>query len=215
MKISIYNQKGQEMEKAELNSDIFGVKMNHSLLHQAVNAQSANSRKVIAHTKDRSEVRGGGRKPWRQKGTGRARHGSNRSPIWRGGGITFGPTNERNFTKKINKKMKRKALFMALSSKLTDNEMIMLDKLELKEAKTKQMIEIMDNLQNALDKNLQKGMLVVMPGSDEKVIQASNNIPKVKIIRADSLNILDVLKYKHLLLIKGSEKTIERIYGAI
>ncbi len=215
MKISIYNQKGQEIEKAELNSDIFGVKINHNLLHQAVNAQSANSRKVIAHTKDRSEVRGGGRKPWRQKGTGRARHGSNRSPIWRGGGITFGPTKERNFSKKINKKMKRKALFMALSSKLTDNEMIMLDKIELKEAKTKQVIEIMNDLQNALDRNLHKGMLVVMPGSDEKLIQASNNIPKVKIIRADSLNILDVLKYKHLLLIKGSEKTIERIYGAI
>jgi large subunit ribosomal protein L4 len=215
MKVNVYNQKGQEIEKADLNPGIFGVEINHDLVHQAVNAQSANSRKIIAHTKDRSEVRGGGRKPWRQKGTGRARHGSNRSPIWRGGGITFGPTNERNFSKKINKKMKRKALFMALSSKLTDNELIMLDKIEIQEAKTKQMIQIMNDLQNALDKNLQKGMLIVMPGSDEKIIQASNNIPKVKIIRADSLNILDILKYKHLMLIKGSEKTIERIYGTV
>jgi len=212
MKVNVYNQKGQEVGKADLKSGIFGVEMNSDLVHQSVEAQMANARKVIAHTKDRSEVSGGGRKPWRQKGTGRARHGSNRSPIWRGGGITFGPTNKRNFAKKINKKMKAKALFMALTSKLVDNEMIMLDKIELAAVKTKQMIGIMSDLQNALDRDFKKGMLVVLPASDEQIVQASNNIPKVKIIRADSLNIVDVLKYKHLLMLKGSEKVIERIY---
>ncbi len=212
MKISIYNQKGEEIEKADLPAEVFGVDVNQDLVHQAVVAQMANARKVIAHTKDRSEKRGGGRKPWRQKGTGRARHGSIRSPIWRGGGVTFGPTKERVFSKKINKKMKTKALFMALSSKAKDKKLILLDKIELAEAKTKQMAEIIKDLKEKTKKDLNKSALIILPSSNQDVIRATKNIPKIKIIRADSLNVLDVLTYKHLLLLQGSIKVIEKTY---
>ncbi|MBL7053088.1 MAG: 50S ribosomal protein L4 [Candidatus Portnoybacteria bacterium] len=212
MKISIYNQKGEEIEKTDLPVKIFGLEINKDLVHQVVVAQMANARKVIAHTKDRSEVRGGGRKPWKQKGTGRARHGSIRSPIWRGGGITFGPTKERVFTKKINKKMKTKALFMTLSSKVKDNQLILLDKIELAEAKTKQMTEVIKDLKNKVKKDLDKSILIVLPSSNQDIVRASKNIPKVKIIRADSLNVLDVLTYKYLLVLQGSIKVIEKTY---
>lgn len=212
MKISIYNQKGVEIEKTDLPAKIFEVEMNKDLVHQAVVAQMSNTRKVIAHTKDRSERRGGGRKPWRQKGTGRARHGSIRSPIWRGGGVTFGPTKEKVYTKKINKKMKTKALFMVLSSKVKDKQLILLDKIELTEAKTKQMIEVIKNLKNKVKKDLDKSILIVLPSSNQDIVRASKNIPKVKIIRADSLNVLDVLTYKHLLVLQGSIKVIEKTY---
>lgn len=212
MKISIYNQKGEEIEKTDLPVKIFGLEINKDLVHQVVVAQMANARKVIAHTKDRSEVRGGGRKPWKQKGTGRARHGSIRSPIWRGGGVTFGPTKERVFTKKINKKMKTKALFMTLSSKVKDNQLILLDKIELAEAKTKQMTEVIKDLKNKVKKDLDKSILIVLPSSNQDIVRASKNIPKVKIIRADSLNVLDVLTYKYLLVLQGSIKVIEKTY---
>jgi len=129
MKVDIQNQKGEKVGTMELPKEIFEVEASPSLLHQAVVAQMSNMRTNIAHTKDRSEVRGGGRKPWRQKGTGRARHGSRRSPIWVGGGVTFGPTKYRNFTKKINIKMKQKAILAALSGKAKDSELVILDKL--------------------------------------------------------------------------------------
>jgi large subunit ribosomal protein L4 len=174
-------------------------------------AQLANSRQVIAHTKGRSEVRGGGRKPWRQKGTGRARHGSIRSPIWRGGGVTFGPTKERVFKKKINKKMKRKALFMVLTSKIKDDELILLDKLEIKEPKTKPMAKMMENIL----KKKQKSVLVVIPKKDENIARANKNIPYTKTIWADSLNVLDLLSFKYLLMPKEAIKVIEKTYGTI
>jgi len=150
MKASLYNQEGEEIKKVDLPSEIFDIELNSDLVHQVVVAQMSNSRKVIAHTKDRSEKRGGGRKPWRQKGTGRARHGSIRSPIWRGGGVTFGPTKDRNFSKKINKKMKQGALLMTLSSKIKEDEFVLLDKIELTEGKTKLMNEMINNLGNKL-----------------------------------------------------------------
>jgi len=212
MKQVIYNQKGEEIEKVELPADIFGLELNKDLVHQVVVTQMANARKVIAHTKDRSERRGGGRKPWRQKGTGRARHGSIRSPIWRGGGISFGPTKERVFTKKINKKMKQKALFMALSSKVRDKEMVLLDKLEIKEAKTKSMTSILNNLKDKLKKDLTKSVLIVLPKTDLKVIRANNNIAKTKTIRADSLNVLDILNYKYLLMVQDGIDVIKKTY---
>ncbi|MFH0805459.1 MAG: 50S ribosomal protein L4 [Patescibacteria group bacterium] len=212
MKQVIYNQKGEEIKTVELPADIFGLELNKDLVHQVVVTQMANARKVIAHTKDRSERRGGGRKPWRQKGTGRARHGSIRSPIWRGGGISFGPTKERVFTKKINKKMKQKALFMALSSKVKDKEMVLLDKLEIKEVKTKSMTSILNNLKDKLKKDLTKSVLIVLPKTDLKVIRANNNIAKTKTIRADSLNVLDVLNYKYLLMVQDSIDVIKKTY---
>ena len=212
MKQIVYNQKGEEVGKIELPAKIFDLELNKDLVHQVVVAQMANARKVIAHTKDRSERRGGGRKPWRQKGTGRARHGSIRSPIWRGGGISFGPTKERVFTKKVNKKMKQKALFIALSSKVRDNEMILLDKLEIKETKTKVMQVILNNLRKKLKKDLDKSVLIVLPKTDVDIIRTSNNIPKTKIIRADSLNVLDVLNYKYFLMLQDSIDIIKKTY---
>lgn len=212
MEVKLYNQKGEDVGKVELPVRVFGVAMNEDLVHQTVVAQMANARKAIAHTKDRGERRGGGRKPWRQKGTGRARHGSIRSPIWRGGGITFGPTKERVFSKKINKKMKRKALFMVLSSKVNDQEMILLDKLELTQAKTSQIVKVFNNLSNKVEKNLDKGLLIVLSRNNQKVSRATNNLSKVDIIRADSLNVVDILKYKYLIVIQDAIKVIEKTY---
>ncbi len=212
MKVDLYNQKGEQIKKVDLPASIFDLEINQDLVHQAVVAQMANARKVIAHTKDRGERRGGGRKPWRQKGTGRARHGSIRSPIWRGGGITFGPTKERVFTKKINKKMKTKALFMALSSKVKDKEMILLDKLELAEGRTKQIISIFNDLKSKLEKNLDKGLLIVLAQSDQKLFRAANNLPKVDVIRADSLNILGILSRPYLLITQDSIEVIEKTW---
>ena len=210
--VAVYNQEGKEVGKAELPAEVFDVAMNNDLVHQAVVAQMANSRQVLAHTKDRGEVRGGGHKPWRQKGTGRARHGSIRSPIWKGGGVTFGPTKERVFAKKINKKMKRKALLMVLSTKVKDKEIVLLDKLELAEAKTKQMIEVINNLKTKIKIDLAKGTLIVLASSDQKIIRAVKNIPKIKTIRADSLNVLDILSYRYLLMPQGAIEVIEKTY---
>lgn len=206
MNVKVYNQEGKKIESVELPAEIFALSMNNDLVHQAVVSQMTNARQVLAHTKDRSEKRGGGRKPWRQKGTGRARHGSIRSPIWRGGGVTFGPSKERVFTKKINKKMKRQALFMALSSKVKDKEMILLDKIELAEAKTKEMIKVLNNLK------ISKTVLVVLDKTNQKIIRAANNIPKIKTIRADSLNVVDVLSYKYLLMLQGAIEIIKQTY---
>ena len=212
MKTPVYNQKGEEVSNIDLPSSIFNVKLNPDLVHQVVVAQMANSRKVIAHTKDRSEKSGGGRKPWRQKGTGRARHGSTRSPIWRGGGVTFGPIKDRNFSKDINKKMKRKALFMGLSSKVNDKELVLLDKLEIPENKTKLMVEIFNNLKNKLNKDLDKSTLIVLSETNFNINRSINNIPKIKTIRADSLNILDILNYRYLIILEDAIKVIKETY---
>src|SRR3989344_788916 len=145
MEVKVYNQEGKESSEIELGEAIFGLPWNADLVHQAVRVAFANQRPVLASTKDRSEVRGGGRKPWRQKGTGRARHGSTRSPLWKGGGVTFGPTNERNFKLKINKKMARKAFLTALSAKAKDNEILLFDDLKVTSSKTKEMAKVMAN----------------------------------------------------------------------
>jgi len=210
----IYNQNGDQAGKINLPSSIFDLEINGDLVHQVVVAHLANKRKVIAHTKDRSEVRGGGKKPWRQKGTGRARHGSIRSPIWRGGGITFGPTKERNFSKKINKKMRRKALFMSLSSKVKDKEIVLIDKIELTEAKTKIMSQALNNLSSKMEKDFKKGTLIVLPSSDKKLSLASRNIQKIKLVGADNLNLLDILSHRYLLILSPKEtvKIIEKKY---
>ena len=146
MLISLYNQKGETIGKVKLNPEVFGVKVKSSVVHQVVEAMLANAREAWAHTKTKGEVRGGGRKPWKQKGTGRARHGSIRSPLWVGGGVTFGPRNERNYKKKINKKMKTKDLFMCLSDKVASSQLIVLEDVSLEAPKTKYFAEIIKNL---------------------------------------------------------------------
>jgi len=224
LELSVFNQEGKEVEKIELPQEIFGLKINQGLVKQAVEAQMSQARIPYAHAKDRSEVRGGGKKPWRQKGTGRARHGSIRSPIWRGGGVTHGPRKEKNFVKKINKKMKRQALLMVLSGKVKDNEMIVLDDLKLEQPKTKLMAKIIKNLTLRLASSageprpgnkieLDKGALIVMSAKDENIIRATRNIPKFSTIGAQSLNVVDLLSCKYLLMPKGAIEIIRNTYS--
>jgi len=208
MKVDVYNLEGEKVGMTLLPKEIFEVKVNPDLIHQVVVSQMTNRRSVIAHTKGRGEVRGGGRKPWRQKGTGRARHGSIRSPLWRGGGVTFGPTKERVFKKKINKKIKRKALFMALSAKAKNNLLIILDKLELDRAKTKLMTKILEKL--PCDN---KSSLIALPTIDKNIILATRNLPRIETIEARNLNCLDLLSFKYLIMPKESIKVIKEIFA--
>ncbi|HDQ22563.1 MAG TPA: 50S ribosomal protein L4 [Candidatus Uhrbacteria bacterium] len=208
VKIKIYNPEGKELEEIKLDSAVFGVEIKPELIHQVVEAQQANARLKLAHAKTRAEVRGGGKKPWRQKGTGRARHGSIRSPLWIGGGATFGPSKERIFAKKINKKMKRKALFMVLSDKVKENNFIALDKFNLAGIKTKDLVNILKKL--PFEK--QESILIVLPEKIEAIIKSAVNLPKVKTILADSLNVVDILKYNYLLIDKVGIKKIVETY---
>lgn len=212
MEIKIYNQQGEEAGTTTLPEEIFAVKMNPDLIHQVAVSQMANRRRPIAHTKDRGEVRGGGRKPWPQKHMGRARHGSIRSPLWRKGGVTFGPTKERIFKKKIPLKMKRKALFMALSSKIEDNFLIILDKLKLDKPKTKLMAEVIKSLREKIE-NFKKGkILIILPEMDKDLILASRNIADLGTAQAKDLNVLDLLSFKYLILLENSIKVMEKIF---
>jgi large subunit ribosomal protein L4 len=189
------------------------VKINSDLVHQVIVSQMANRRKVIAHTKTRGEVRGGGRKPWRQKGTGRARHGSIRSPLWRGGGVTFGPRKEKILKKKIPKKMKRKALFMVLSGKFKNNFLIVLDELKLEKAKTKFLVQLFKNLRAKI-KNFKEGnALIALPDYDKNIILAARNLSGIKTIWTRDLNVLDVLFSKYLILPKDSIKVIKDTFN--
>lgn len=207
MLVNTYDQNGKEVGQTRLPSEIFDVKLNPDLVHQVVVSQMAIRRKVIAHTKTRAEVRGGGKKPWRQKGTGRARAGSIRSPIWRGGGVTFGPTTERVFKKRIPKKMRRKALFMVLSAKAKENLLLVLDNLKIEKPKTKLMVEILNKL------FLKKGSgLVVLPRMDKNIIKAVNNIPRVSTVQAKDLNVLDLLCYKYIMMPKEAIKAIKETF---
>ncbi|MCH8329055.1 MAG: 50S ribosomal protein L4 [Nanoarchaeota archaeon] len=204
MLIDIHNQEGKKIEQIELPKEIFEIKLNTDLVHQVVLVQTANRRRKIAKAKGRSEVRGGGRKPWRQKGTGRARVGSIRSPIWRGGGVTFGPLTEKVFKKRIPKKMRRKALFMVLSVKAKENLLLVLDKLEIEKPNTKAMVKVLNKL------FLKKGSgLVVLPKIDKNVILSIKNIPKINTIQAKELNVLDLLSYKYLVMPKEAIKIIK------
>lgn len=204
MKAPVFDKTGKEIKQILLPKEIFGVKMNTDLVHQVVLSQTANRRHVIAHTKDRSEVRGGGRKPWRQKGTGRARHGSRRSPIWVGGGVTFGPTKDRVFKQKINSAMRKKALLMVLSAKAEANNVLVLEDFKLAETKTKILHQFISKLP------LQgKTALFVLPELDKNIILSTRNLPKVGTIQSRELNILDALSFKYLLLPKESIKVIK------
>ncbi len=208
MKIIVYNQEGKEVGMTLLPKEIFDVKMNPDLVHQVVVAQMGNRRKIIAHTKTKDEVRGGGRKPWKQKGTGRARHGSIRSPIWRKGGIIFGPRKERVYKQKINEKMRKKALLMVLSYKVRDNELIILEDLKIEKPKTKIIAEILSKLPSK-----EKSILIALPHKDENIIRVLRNIPKTQSIEVRNLNVLDLLNFKYLLMLKEAIKVIKETFG--
>lgn len=212
LKIKIYNSEAEAVKDLELNAKIFGVKANNELLHQAVIAQQANARQVLAHTKDRSEVSGGGKKPWKQKGTGRARVGSSRSPLWIGGGVTFGPTKNRNFKKKINQKMKQKALFMVLSDRVENNSLAVMDNLEFKEYKTKKFNALLSALEKKVFKTERRDILVINEVKDEKAKFSGRNLVGVKIINLENINLVDVLNYKNLLLTEEVVKKLETKY---
>ena len=205
-KISVYNQEGKTVGELNLNDALFGVKANTALVHEAVVAQRANARQVLAHTKTRGEVRGGGRKPWKQKGTGRARQGSIRSPQWSGGGVVFGPSNERNFSLKINRKAKRQALFMALSDKVASEKLVVLDSVSTEPAKTKLMAEVLKKLP------IDRTVLVVAPASSPLLMRMVRNLPHVKLVTANSVNLLDVLSYRSIVFLKDAVEAFDKIY---
>jgi len=238
VQLKVYNQKAEAVSEMELSDKVFGLKANEALVHQAAVAQMGNERQVLAHTKDRSEVRGGGRKPWRQKGTGRARAGSNRSPIWKGGGVTFGPTKERNFKKQLNKKMKQQALCMVLSDKADSDSLVVLDKLEMNEFKTKVFDGMLTGLErkafkikqvdskatkqeskktkkqeNEKARKPKRSILIINDKKDEKVKYSGRNLAGVEMLNLDNINILDLLKYKKLILTKAGIKKLEKNYG--
>lgn len=237
----VYSQEGEKVKELALNPVIFGVEVTEELVHQTYVAQTANARVAIAHTKQRGEISGGGRKPWRQKGTGRARHGSSRSPLWVGGAVTFGPTKDRNFSQKINKKMKRKALFMCLSDKAKNDFLVVLDKLSLESAKTKDFISVLASLNSVLSfkakskkskenkkeekteikktkkfdiKDFKLSLLVVLPGSDKGSFRSIRNLPGIKVTTAASLNVVDLLRYQKVLMPEGSLASIEKTFLA-
>ena len=203
--VAVYNMEGKEVDKIELNDSIFGVEINENLVHMAVLQQLANKRQGTQKAKTRSEVRGGGRKPWRQKGTGHARQGSTRSPQWTGGGVVFAPT-PRDYSFKLNKKEKRAALKSALTSRVVENKFVVVDELKLDEIKTKKFVEVLKNL------NVEKA-LVVLNDMDEKVIASAANIPTVKTTQTNELNVFDVLKYDTVVVTKAAVATIEEVYA--
>ena len=203
--VAVYNMEGKEVDKIELNDSIFGVEINEHLVHMAVLQQLANKRQGTQKAKTRSEVRGGGRKPWRQKGTGHARQGSTRSPQWTGGGVVFAPT-PGDYSFKLNKKEKRAALKSALTSRVVENKFVVVDELKLDEIKTKKFVEVLKNL------NVEKA-LVVLNDMDEKVIASAANIPTVKTTQTNELNVFDVLKYDTVVVTKAAVATIEEVYA--
>ena len=203
--VSVYNMEGNEVGTIELNDAVFGVDVNEHLVHMAVVAQLANKRQGTQKAKTRSEVSGGGRKPWRQKGTGHARQGSTRAPQWTGGGVVFAPV-PRDYTIRLNKKEKRLALKSALTSRVQENKLIVVDELKFDEIKTKNFVNVMNNLK--ADK-----ALVVLNENDANVVMSARNIPTVKTALTNTINVYDILKYNTLILTKDAVATIEEVYA--
>ena len=203
--VSVYNMEGNEVGTIELSDAVFGVDVNEHLVHMAVVAQLANKRQGTQKAKTRSEVSGGGRKPWRQKGTGHARQGSTRAPQWTGGGVVFAPT-PRDYSFKLNKKEKRAALKSVLTSAVAENKFIVLDELKFDEIKTKNFVNVMNNLK--ADK-----ALVVLNENDANVVMSARNIPTVKTALTNTINVYDILKYNTLILTKDAVATIEEVYA--
>ena len=204
-KVSVYNMEGKEVETIDLSDAVFGVEVNEHLVHMAVVQQLANKRQGTQKAKTRSEVSGGGRKPWRQKGTGHARQGSTRSPQWKGGGVVFAPV-PRDYSFKMNKKEKRAALKSALTSRVQENKLIVIDELKFDEIKTKNFKAVMDNL------NLKKAYVVINE-NDEKIVLSARNIPNVQTALTNTINVYDVMNGGTVVLTKDAVKTIEEVYA--
>lgn len=207
MKVDLYNQKAEKVGTVELPDRVFGRRWSAQLVHQALTAQTANSRQTLAHAKGRDEVRGGGKKPWAQKHTGRARHSSIRSPIWKGGGVAHGPSKDRNFSVKINKKMRQAAIFTVLSRKLKDGEVRVMDSLDIKEPKTKVVASFLAGLS--------KGSALVIPNEkNANIYRATRNISNAKSLSPKALNVYDLLKYKNVVVDKDAVAVIDSTYKA-
>jgi large subunit ribosomal protein L4 len=206
MQVLVRNTQGETVDEVELRDDIFGVEPNVPVMHQALVRQLANARLGTHKTKKRGEVRGGGRKPWRQKGTGRARQGSIRAPQWRGGGAVFGPQ-PRSYEQKMPRKMRRLAYRSALSLKAQGDQIIVLDALQMEVPKTREMLDILDRLE------LDASVLILLPRRNENIEKSAKNIPDVKTVRASYLNVRDLLNYDYLLMPLESLEVIEGILG--
>ena len=203
--VSVYNMEGKEVGTIELNDAVFGVEVNEHLVHMAVVAQLANKRQGTQKAKTRSEVSGGGRKPWRQKGTGHARQGSTRSPQWTGGGMVFAPT-PRDYTITLNKKEKRAALKSALTSRVNENKFVVVDELKFDEIKTKNFKAVMNNLKVSK-------ALVVLADNDQNTVLSARNIPEVKTSLVNTINVFDILKYNTVIATKAAVASIEEVYA--
>ena len=203
--VAVYNTDGKEVEKLELNDAVFGVEINEHLVHMAVVSQLANKRQGTQSTKTRAEVRGGGTKPWRQKGTGHARQGSTRSPQWTGGGVVFAPK-PRDYSMKLNKKEKAGAMKSVLTSKVSEEKFIVLDELKLDEIKTKKFVEVMNNLEVSK-------ALVVTKDNDKNVVLSAKNVPNVKTALTNTINVYDILKYDTVVITKHAVAAIEEVYA--
>lgn len=206
MKAKLYNQTGTAVGDVELDAAVFGIKPQAGLIEQAIITHLANRRVAIAHTKTKGEVRGGGKKPWKQKGTGRARHGSIRSPQWKGGGVIFGPRSNRNFTIKMNVSAKRKALLMSLSDKAMSDRLTVVDKIEFATPKTKEFAAVVKKL------STQRKTMVILPTTNMSLVKAGRNIPGVTFIRADSLNTYDVVNAQQLVIMQPALPVIKSTY---
>lgn len=205
-KVAMYNIKGEEVGEVELTDSIFNVPVRADILHQVITMQRANKRRGTASTKTRAEVRGGGRKPWRQKGTGRARHGSIRSPLWTGGGVVFGPK-PRSYKYTLPKKVRRLALKSALSSKVVGSDLLILDQLTIEMPKTKEMIGILNNL------NIEKKALIVTLNRDDNIEKSARNIPGITTTIVGNLNVYDILRHDKLVLTKEALDKVEEVYA--
>jgi large subunit ribosomal protein L4 len=206
MQVPVFDMQGKQISEAELRDDIFAAPVNQALMHQALLRQLANARLGTHKTKTRGQVRGGGRKPWRQKGTGRARQGSIRAPQWRGGGAVFGPT-PRSYRQKMPRKMRRQALRSALSVKAAESQVVLLDALEIGEPKTKEMLRILHAL------GVDSSALILLPQRDESILRSVRNLPKVRTLVAQYLNVRDLLKFEYILVPLASLEVIEGILG--
>lgn len=204
LKVKVFTQEGKSTSEIELNSNVFGIEPNKQAMFDMVLLQRASLRQGTSKVKNRSEVRGGGKKPWRQKGTGRARQGSIRSPQWRGGGVVFGPT-PRSYTFKLNRKVRRLALKSALSSKVIDNELKVLSNLELAAPKTKDMVQVLENL------GLEAKTLIVVDEINDNVALSARNIPGLLVLDAKGINVYDILNYTNLVITEAAVRIIEEV----